>query len=81
MTVAQMIDPRSERAPLIEHLPNHDRLCLTKKKALCGFVFSKKTPTVHLIKRKGGPPSPKTLPANERKALFWRFGGNTGTIE
>ena len=26
---------------------------------------------VHLIKSKGGPPSPKTLPANERKALFW----------
>lgn len=35
------------------------------------FRLFKKTPTVHLIKRKGGPPSPKTLPANERKALFW----------
>ena len=45
------------------------------------FRLFKKTPTVHLIKRKGGPPSPKTLPANECKALFWRFGGNTGTIE
>ena len=35
------------------------------------FRLFKKTSTVHLIKRKGGPPSPKTLPANERKALFW----------
>ena len=35
------------------------------------FRLFKKTPTVHLIKRKGGPPSPKTLPTNERKALFW----------
>ena len=26
---------------------------------------------MHLIKSKGGPPSPKTLPANERKALLW----------
>ena len=66
-----MIDPRSERIPFIENLLNHDRLCLTKEMALCGFVFSKKTPTVHLIKRKGGPPSPKTLTANERKAKFW----------
>jgi hypothetical protein len=31
----------------------------------------KKTPTLPLIKLKGGPPSSKTLPANERKALFW----------
>ena len=35
------------------------------------FRLFKKTPTVRLIKRKDGPPSPKTLPANERKALFW----------
>ena len=35
------------------------------------FSLFKKTPTMHLIKRDGGPPSPATLPANERKALFW----------
>ena len=35
------------------------------------FRLFKKTSTVHLIKSKGGPPSPKTLPANERKALLW----------
>jgi len=52
-----------------------------QKEGIVRFRLFKKTPTVHLIKRKGGPPSPKTLPANERKALFWRFGGNTGTIE
>ena len=34
------------------------------------FSLFKKTPTVHLIKRKGGPSLPKTLPANERKSLF-----------
>ncbi|MDB3891792.1 hypothetical protein N9368_01620 [Alphaproteobacteria bacterium] len=35
------------------------------------FGLFKKTPRVRLIKRDGGPPSPATLPANERKALFW----------
>ena len=46
------------------------------------FRLFKKTPTVHLIKRKGGPPSPKTLPANERKALFWHkwLGSNLVTF-
>jgi hypothetical protein len=35
------------------------------------FSLFQKTPTLPLIKRKGGPPSSKTLPANECKALFW----------
>ena len=43
----------------------------SQRDGITRFRLFKKTPTVHLIKRKGGPPSPKTLPADERKALFW----------